>query len=143
MGMIELLVARRRSRWAREILALYGIEVPARVRIGKDFQLVHRGYGTVIHPSTTVGDRVRIYHQVTLGRGDAHVPASTSEFERIEVGDDAVIFPGAKVLGGPGVTRIGEGTIVAANAVLTESTGDYEIWGGVPARRIGMRERGH
>ena len=59
--------------------------------------------------------------------------------ERIEIDDVAIIYPGAKVLGGPGVTRIGKRTIVAANAVVTRSTGDNEIWGGIPARVIGMR----
>lgn len=136
MGMIEKLVSKRSSRIAREMLLFYGIEFPASVRVGADFQLVHRGMGTVIHPSTVIGDRVRIYHQVTIGRGDAHLPASESKMVRIEIDDDAVLFPGAKVLGGNGVTRVGKGTIVAANAVLTESTGDYELWGGVPAKKL-------
>jgi serine O-acetyltransferase len=36
---------------------------------------------------------------------------------------------------------VAEGTIVGANAVLRESTGPYEIWAGIPARRVGLRER--
>lgn len=101
--------------------------------------MVHRGLGTVIYPRTVIGDRVRIYHQVTVGRKDAHIPIAESEFEKVEIGDDVVLFPGAKVLGGPGVTSIGNGTIIAANAVLMTSTGEYEIWAGVPARKIGDR----
>jgi len=35
--------------------------------------------------------------------------------------------------------RIGGGAIVAAGAVVTKEIGEYEIWGGVPARKIGDR----
>jgi serine O-acetyltransferase len=139
VGFIEVLVERRRYRVAREILALYGVEVPREVQIGREFQLVHRGYGTVIHPNTVIGDRVRIYHQVTIGRADAHLPAEMSEFRGVEIGDDAVLFPGAKILGGTGITRVGNGTVIAANSVLTRSTGENEIWGGVPARILRSR----
>ena len=37
-----------------------------------------------------------------------------------------------------GVT-IGRGAIIGAGAVITKSVGEYEIWAGVPARKIGMR----
>lgn len=36
--------------------------------------------------------------------------------------------------------EIGEGAIVAAGAVVTKSIPPYEIWGGIPARKIGTRE---
>ena len=31
--------------------------------------------------------------------------------------------------------------MVGSNALLLESTGEWEIWGGVPARKISDRER--
>ncbi len=141
MGVMERLVALRRHRWAREIGSLYGLDVPREVRIGTDFVLHHRGAGTVIHPLTRIGDRVTIYHQVTVGRADAHVPFADSPMEHIEIGDDAILYPGAKILGGPGVTRVGAGAIVAANAVLLTSTGDWEVWAGSPAKKVGDRTR--
>ena len=127
---------------AHQVLALYGVELPSTVRIGQGFRLVHHGFGTVIHPAVTIGDRVTIFHQVTVGRADAVVVSGAeTKFEHIEIGDDVVLYPGAKVLGRAGVTRIGAGTIVAANAVVTGSTGEWEIWAGVPARKIGERAR--
>ncbi len=36
--------------------------------------------------------------------------------------------------------EIGEGAIVAAGAVVTKSIPPYEIWGGIPARKIGTRK---
>jgi acetyltransferase-like isoleucine patch superfamily enzyme len=35
--------------------------------------------------------------------------------------------------------RIGRGAIIGANAVITRDVGAYEIWGGVPGRKIGER----
>lgn len=141
MPFIETLVERRRIRIVREFLLLVAnLDIPKEVVIGKDFTVHHRGMGVVIHPKTVIGDRVTIFHQVTIGRADAYVPFTRSQMRGVLIDDDAVLCAGAKILGGPGVTRVGKGTIVAANAVLASSTGDWEIWGGVPARKIGDRE---
>lgn len=39
----------------------------------------------------------------------------------------------------PGVT-VGEGAVVAAGAVVTKDVPPWEVWGGIPARKIGKRE---
>lgn len=142
VGLMERLVALRRFRLARELMLLYGLEVQPSTVIGSGLRLNHRGMGTVLHPLTKIGDRVTIYHQVTVGRADGHIPFSESKMRRIEIGDDVALYPGSKILGGPGVTRVGSGTIIAANAVVTKSTGDWEVWGGIPAKKIGDRPRG-
>jgi serine O-acetyltransferase len=120
-------------------LKVLGAEIPAGVEIGEDFQLVHGGFGVVIHPATRLGDRVKIYPGVTLGRADIYRPMEDSTFEAIEVGDDVVLSPGAKVLCRSGVLTIGRGSVVGANAVLLESTGEDEIWAGIPAVKVGSR----
>jgi len=48
----------------------------------------------------------------------------------------AALFVNATVL--PGVT-VGRGAVVAAGSVVTRDVPAWEIWAGVPARRIGMR----
>ena len=126
--------------FAYYILKLMGVEIPRSVKFGKDFILVHGGFGVVIHPNTTLGDGVKIYPGVTLGRADIHVPIDESLFKGIHVEDEVLLSPGAKILGGEGIMRIGKGTIVGANAVLLESTEPGEIWAGVPACRVGNRE---
>ena len=139
----SLVYARSRpfiGRLAYYALKLLGVEIPLSVRVGRDLELAHGGFGVVIHPHTTIGDRVKIYPGVGLGRADIHLPAAQSAFEGIQVEDDVILASGAKVLCKQGVLRIGRGSVVGANAVLLQSTGECEIWAGLPARCIGRRE---
>jgi serine O-acetyltransferase len=109
-------------------LKLLGIEIPRPVIVGEQLELAHGGFGVVIHPNTTIGKRVKIYPGVTLGRADIYRPAVKSKFEGIVVEDDSILCPGAKILCKEGVLRVARGSVVGANAVLLESTGEYEIW---------------
>ncbi len=129
------------GRLAYLALKALGAEIPLSVRIGRDFELAHGGFGVVIHPKTSIGDRVKVYPGVTLGRADIYIPADESEFEGIVIDDEVILAPGAKILCKHGILRVGKGTVIGANAVLLESTGEYEIWAGVPARRVGLRQQ--
>jgi serine O-acetyltransferase len=122
------------------LLKLLGAEVPVQVRMGTGCLLVHGGYGVVIHPKTTLGDRVKIYPGVTLGRADIHRPAEESAFDGILVGDDVILSPGVKVLGKTGVLRIGRGAVIGANAVVLRDVPEDEIWAGIPAHRENIRK---
>lgn len=121
------------------LLKLLGSEIPVSVPIGPGFLLEHGGHGVVIHSKARIGDRVHIYQGVTLGRADIYLPMSHSKFEGIEIGDDVILSPGCKILCKEGVLKVGKGTVVGANAVLLQSTGEYEIWAGSPARLVGKR----
>jgi len=55
------------------ILKLIGVEIPLSVRIGSNLVLAHWANGLVVHNSTLIGDNVRIYQGVTIGRADVHV----------------------------------------------------------------------
>lgn len=127
------------GQFAYYVLKFLGVELPRTVKIGSGFELAHGGFGVVIHPHTVIGERVKIYPGVGLGRADIHRPATESLFKGILIEDDAILSPGVKVLCKEGILRVGRGTLVGANAVLLESTGEYEIWAGVPAHRIGLR----
>lgn len=128
------------GRIAYYILKILGIEIPKSVVIGKDFELAHGGFGVVIHPKTTIGARVKIYPGVTTGRSDIHRSIDLSGFESIILEDDVILSSGAKVLCKKGTLRVGSGSIIGANAVLINSTGEGEIWAGIPAKLIGHRE---
>jgi serine O-acetyltransferase len=122
-------------------LKLLGVEIPRSVKIGDDLELAHGAVGLVVHSKTLIGSRVKLYPGVTLGRADIHRPINESKFEGIIVEDDVIVSPGAKVLCKEGILRLGQGSVVGANAVLLESTGEDEIWAGIPARCVGKRER--
>ena len=121
------------------LLKLLGAEVPRSVSIGENVLLVHGAFGLVVHPHTRIGDGVKLYPGVTLGRADIHLPIEESKFEGIEIGENAIISPGAKVLCKEGVLVVGRGSVIGANAVLLESCGENEIWVGIPAQKISRR----
>jgi len=121
-------------------LKLLGVEIPRSVTVGENMELAHGGFGVVIHPNSTIGKRVKIYPGVTLGRADIYRSAAQSGFKGIIVEDDAILCPGAKILCKDGVLRVGRGSVVGANAVLLESTGENEIWAGIPAKCVGKRD---
>jgi acetyltransferase-like isoleucine patch superfamily enzyme len=52
------------------------------------------------------------------------------------LGNDVWLGVGVAVLAG---TRIGDGAVVGANSVVTTDIPPFEIWGGVPARKLGER----
>jgi len=142
-GYTALLYARQSlifGKLAYFLLKTLGVEVPLSVQIGHDCLLVHGAFGTVIHPQSTFGNRVKIYPGVTLGRADIYRPIEESRFEGIVVEDDVILSPGAKILCNEGVLHVRRGAVIGANAVLLQSVGENEIWAGVPARQVGNRK---
>src|SRR5512139_1766577 len=122
------------------LLKILGVEIPRRVPVGPGFELAHGGVGVVVHSRAEIGARVKIYPGVTIGRSDIYRPAVESMFEGVVIEDDVILAPGAKVLCKEGVLRVRRGSVIGANAVLLESTGEGEIWAGMPARCIGRRD---
>lgn len=61
-------------------------------------------------------------------------PSGVIKRSFVHVKRNAIVFAGATVL--PGVT-IGENAVVGAGAVVTCDVPDFEVWAGVPARKIG------
>ena len=63
-------------------------------------------------------------------------PEDENERRQIIIGHDVWIGRGAVIMGG---TRIGNGAVVAANAVVTKDVPPYAIVGGSPARILRYR----
>ena len=72
-------------------------------------------HGIVIERGVTLGSRVTVMHQVTIGRKDPVVPQEHGGNLAV-IEDNVFIGAGAKVLG---PVRIGRGATVGANAVVT------------------------
>jgi len=128
------------GKLAYYLLKLLGAEIPVSVKVGPDFILEHGGFGVVIHSKAVIGARVHVYPGVTVGRADIYRSSMQSRFAGIVIEDDVVLSPGCRVLCKEGTLRVGRGTVVGANAVLLQSTGENEIWAGLPARCVGKRE---
>ena len=74
------------------------MEVPAAVEIGPGLAVFHRGFGTVLHPYTTIGADVTLYNGVTVGRADPWVPQERSAMRRVVLEDGVVVCAGAKIV---------------------------------------------
>lgn len=132
------------GRAAYLALKALGVEFPREVEFDGPVELAHGAVGLVVHRATRIGSHVILMPGVVLGRADSWIPPEQVAHlgGRIVVGDHATVGAGAKVLFEAGQELvIAEGSIVGANAVLRRSTGPYEIWAGIPARRVGVRER--
>ncbi len=104
------------------IHALTGIDIHPGARIGESFFIDH-GTGVVIGETTVIGNRVRIYHGVTLGArsvrvDDAGLPVHGGR-RHPTIEDDVIIYPGATILGGD--TVIGAGAVIGGNVWITRS----------------------
>ncbi len=55
--------------------------------------------------------------------------------------DDVILSPGAKVIGGDGWLHVRRGSVIGANAVLLEFTGENEIWAGDTCKKSGCPTR--
>lgn len=135
---VQTIVKYRKNRLLGKIIHAIllnkGVDIPAKVVLGKNVHFPHNSVGTVIHPNAVIEDDVWIYQNVTIGRANINNFDDDHEIV-IRIKRGAKLCAGAKILCKKTI-EVGENSIIAANAVLLESTGPNEIWGGVPARRI-------
>jgi acetyltransferase-like isoleucine patch superfamily enzyme len=141
---------------------------PHQVSIGKNCSIqtyVNFDYKGVLkpHPPIIIGDRVFIGNNCLFNLieglliGDDTMIAANCKFidhdhgtkkdkllrlqeatkASINIGSD--VWIGANVIVLKGVT-IGDGAIVAAGAIVNKNIPSYEIWGGIPAKKIGERK---
>lgn len=128
--------ARGWSRAARVLKTvnfyLHHTLLPFQAEIGTDLRLEHHGMGVVMHPNTTIGDRVQIWHGVTFAARTA--PGSP---HRIRVGDNVVIGAGAHIQAkGDQSLVIGSGARIGAGAVVTGDVAPGALVVGIPAREL-------
>ena len=97
-----------------------GIDIHPGAVIGQSFFIDH-GTGVVIGESAVIGNRVRLYHAVTLGAKrfptDEHGQLTKGEARHPIVEDDVVVYAGATILGR---VTVGKGAIIGGNVWLTQ-----------------------
>ena len=142
MGMTSMIVDYRRvpvlGSLLRKVGYAMGFDCPASIEVGKRLTIEHRGVGTVLHPRVKIGDDVRIYHHVTIGRArlDGEYPGDTY------IGDGAILCTGAVILTGTSDRHIGARAVIGANSVVTQDVPAGEVWAGNPAKKVSDRNWG-
>lgn len=133
-------IARRAILTCTGVLAELGVGITIgdRCAVGAGSFLGGQG-GIAIGRDVIMGPAVRIFSE--NHRFDAmDVPIRDQGTERapVEVGDDCWIGAGATIVAG---VRVGEGSVIAAGAVVTHDVPPFSVVGGVPARVIRSRRR--
>ncbi len=130
---------------------LSGIDMPldSTIHLGANFfnpSNIKIGHDTIVgdhcfldgRSSLIIGNHVGIASQVLIynDEHDIHSSDYGNSFGPVTIED--YVFIGPRVIILPN-TKIGKGAVVAAGAVVTKDIPDFEIWGGVPAKKIGDR----
>lgn len=91
--------------------------------------------GTVI-----IGNNVSIFHRVTICSAghDYNSPDFTYTTSPIIIEDNVWIGLNAIILQG---VKIKEGAVIAAGSIVTKDVDAYSIYAGIPAKKIGERNR--
>jgi acetyltransferase-like isoleucine patch superfamily enzyme len=99
------------------------------INVGSNFII---GKNCMIAPLCVISDAHHSFE-------DMKVPIKLQKclYNPIAIMDDVWVGSGVIILGG---VTIGEGAVIAAGALVNKSVGDYEIWGGVPAKKIKSRK---
>lgn len=110
------LLPRIMTEWAH---SRTGLDIHPGATIGSHFFVDHCT-GTVIGETCRIGNRVKLYHGVTLGAKSTSGGQELRDRKRHPtIEDNVTIYPGATILGGE--TVIGEGSTIGGNVWLTTS----------------------
>ena len=110
----------------------YSIELPYSAKVGRRVVIEHQG-GIVVHGASEIGDDCILRQGVTLG--NRHL---SSPMDAPVLGNRVNVGAGAKILG---AVRLGDGSAVGANAVVTRDVPAGLTAVGIPARPLLSYER--
>ena len=104
-----------------------GIEIHPGAKIGQGLFIDH-GMGVVIGETAEIGNHCTIYHNVTLGGTGKHKGK-----RHPTLGDNVLVGAGAKLLG---PFKVGEGSMIGANAVVLHDVPENGTVVGVPGKLV-------
>jgi serine O-acetyltransferase len=94
---------------------LYHNSLPVAATVSPDIEFGHHGFGTVIHGNVVIGERVKIWHNVTIA-----VRSFSGSPHRVVIEDDVRIGANSVVVTPhEGSLHIGRGARIGAGAVVT------------------------
>ena len=106
-----------------------------RASIGTGANIRAAGGTITIGSRTAITQHVSIVaanHSIVRGQPYTYAPWD-EERTGVAIGDDVWVGTSSVLLPG---TEVGDGALIAAGSVVTGEVGAWEIWGGVPARKI-------
>ncbi len=109
------------------------VEILPKCQIGPGLCIDH-GQGSVINDQAVIGSNFRMRHGVTIGNQGVSRPS-----ECPTIGNHVDVGCGACILGN---IVVGDGAVIAANAVVVKDVPPYTIVAGVPAKVIGSISAG-
>lgn len=104
-----------------------GFQLPIGTNVGGGLCFCHFG-AVVIANSVIIGKNVSIHPNVTIGRAFAGKKKGTPV-----IGDNVVIFAGAKIIGN---VRVGDNVVIGSNAVVVDDIPNDSVVAGVPAKIV-------
>lgn len=113
----------------RHLQIKYGIQTGHRLNPGGGFFIGHFG-GIVIHEGATIGERVIIHQNTSIGTTDRGVPC---------IGNNVTIGANVCIIGN---VKIGNNCTIGAGSIVTNFFPDNSILVGNPAKKIGTKPEG-
>lgn len=98
------------------------------INVGNHFKI---GKNCMVAPLCVFSDAHHVFEDTSIP-----IKSQPCLYNKIEIKDDVWIGSGCVILGG---ITIGKGVVIAAGAVVNKDIPDFEIWGGVPAKKIKSR----
>ncbi len=115
----------------RGVLAMWGIDLPYNVKVGRRLRLGH--HGCMVLGAGEFGDDVTISHSITVGLSRRHETKVPKIGNRVELG------PGVCIVGG---VKIGDDCYVGANTVVSRDLPAKSTVLGIPMRVVDLGELG-
>lgn len=111
---------------------------PAGITIGHDSLVGSNAFldgraPLIIGNHTSLASEVMIYND----EHNIHDQNYSNSFGPVTIGDYVFIGPRAIIM--PNI-KIGGGAVIAAGAIVTKNIPDFEVWGGIPAKKISDRK---
>jgi serine O-acetyltransferase len=109
---------------------LYHNSLPIHATVGRNIRFEHHAFGVMIHDAVVIGDRVRMWHHVTLtARGWEKAPATLTIEDDVQIGAGAIVISQF----GKDMT-IGRAARIGAGAIVTEDVPPGATVVAVPSR---------
>lgn len=108
----------------------YGIVIPEYTVIGPGL-FINRFGGIYVNGDVIIGSNVNFTHGIMLGQQNRG-PLMGSPI----VGDRVFLAAGSKVIGR---IRLGNGSVIGANAVVTKDVPENAVVGGIPAKILSLK----